>query len=78
MTDDVITLLGVPVLGAVLLAGGLWSRRDLGALVGDRGTPELLEHRRAVLGRGSLALMVAGTILLLGGVGLSVVVGLRK
>lgn len=78
MTDDVITLLGVPVLGAVLLAGGLWSRRNLGALVGDRGTPELLEHRRAGLGRGALALMVAGTFLLLGGVGLSVVVGLRK
>lgn len=78
MIDDVITLLGVPVLGTVLLAGGLWSRRNLGALVGDRGTPELLKHHRAGLRRGALALMVAGTFLLLGGLGLSVVVGLRK
>ena len=69
MTGEVFTAVGLPVVGVVLFAVGWWGRRQLDVL----GSPDLLERRRQTMGRGALACMVGGAILLVGGVALGIV-----
>ncbi|WP_370250407.1 hypothetical protein [Nocardioides sp.] len=75
--DAVLTVVGVPLLGALLLVGGWWGRRHADLLVGSQGAPDLRAHRRAGLMRGSLALAVAGVFMLVGGLGAAMVVVFR-
>jgi len=73
VTGEVFTAVGLPVIGVVLFAVGWWGRRQLEVLVGTLGSPDLLERRRETMGRGALACMVGGAILLVGGVALGIV-----
>lgn len=73
MTGDVVTAIGLPVMGAVLIALGWWGRGHLDTLVGTMGPADLLERRRSVMGRGVVACMLGGAVLLCGGIALGVV-----
>lgn len=73
MSGDVVTAVGLPLLGAMLLALGWWSRRNLDSLVGTLGPPDLIERRRAVMTRGVHACLIGGVVLASVGAGLGVV-----
>lgn len=77
MTDAVLTLVGLPALGVVLLAAGLWGRRHVDVLLGTMGVPELREHRRRGLTRGAVTLVVVGAFFTVGGTTAALAVALR-
>ncbi|CAB4753538.1 MAG: hypothetical protein ACO1ON_08650 [Nocardioides sp.] len=66
MSEDLATLIALPVLGLLLLAGGIWSGRHLDLLVGSLGGEEVLERRRATMSRGARAMTVTGAFLVVG------------
>lgn len=68
MTDDTATLVALPVLGLLLVVGGVWSRRHLALLVGTLGGEEVIERRRATMSRGARTMTVSGAFLVVGSV----------
>ena len=66
MSEDLATLVALPVLGLLLFVGGIWSRRHLDLLVGSLGGEEVIERRRTTMSRGARAMTVTGAFLVVG------------
>lgn len=73
MSADLLTAVGLPVLGVGLTLFGWWGRERIDLLVGTIGVPEVLERRRLTMARGALACIASGVVLLIGGIALGIV-----
>ena len=72
MTSTTGTWIGALVLGTLVAAAGVLSRRHAELLVGTVGGVEVLQRRRTSVRRGGAACLAAGLFLILGGIVLAV------